>query len=156
MTLLIVLVAFGFPIAIGMAWALEVTPRGIRRETAEEDEQSSATTSPDQARVETSGPSIAVLPFADMSPDKDQDYFCEGIAEEILNALVRIEGLRVASRTSAFQFKEKASDIIGTHKAYLLLSLRITISAKLFIGRSYSLVEAIHWPKHRFSDKFSQ
>ncbi len=111
MTLLIVLVAFGFPLAIGMAWALEVTPQGIRRETAEEDEPSSGTPSPDKERVETSGPSIAVLPFADMSPDKDQDYFCEGIAEEILNALVRIEGLRVASRTSAFQFKEKTPDI---------------------------------------------
>ena len=111
MTLLIVLVAFGFPIAIGMAWALEVTPQGIRRETAAEGEPAIAESAPDQQRVETSAPSIAVLPFADMSPDKDQDYFCEGIAEEILNALTRIEGLRVASRTSAFLFKDKASDI---------------------------------------------
>ena len=56
-------------------------------------------------------PSIAVLPFADMSPQKDQDYFCEGMAEEILNALNGIEGLHVVSRTSAFQFKEKAQDV---------------------------------------------
>jgi adenylate cyclase len=49
--------------------------------------------------------SIAVLPFADMSPQKDQDYFCEGIAEEIINALSRIEALHVASRSSAFAFK---------------------------------------------------
>ncbi len=56
-------------------------------------------------------PSMAVLPLADLSPDKDQDYFCEGIAEEIINALVKIEGLRVASRTSAFQIKESVSDI---------------------------------------------
>ena len=44
-------------------------------------------------------PSIAVLPFADMSREKDQAYFCEGIAEEIINALCRVHGLRVASRT---------------------------------------------------------
>jgi TolB-like protein/Tfp pilus assembly protein PilF len=51
------------------------------------------------------GPSIAVLPFADMSRDKDQDYFCEGIAEEIINTLTKVSGLQVASRTSAFQLK---------------------------------------------------
>ena len=53
-------------------------------------------------------PSIAVLPFADMSREKDQAYFCEGIAEEIINALVRVQGLRVASRTASFQFKDQA------------------------------------------------
>jgi serine/threonine protein kinase/Flp pilus assembly protein TadD len=52
-------------------------------------------------------PSIAVLPFRDMSPQKDQDYFCEGMAEELINALTKIEGLHVAARTSAFQFKGK-------------------------------------------------
>ncbi|MHC4080875.1 MAG: TPR end-of-group domain-containing protein, partial [Planctomycetota bacterium] len=57
------------------------------------------------------GPSIAVLPFADMSPARDQDYFCEGMAEEIINSLSRIQGLHVASRTSAFQFKGAATDI---------------------------------------------
>jgi serine/threonine-protein kinase len=55
--------------------------------------------------------SIAVLPFADMSPEKDQDYFCEGIAEELMSALTRIEGLKVAARTSAFQFKGRADDV---------------------------------------------
>jgi len=56
-------------------------------------------------------PSIAVLPFRDMSSQKDQEYFCEGIAEELINALVNLRGLRVAARTSAFQFKEHDSDI---------------------------------------------
>jgi Kae1-associated kinase Bud32 len=56
------------------------------------------------------GPSIAILPFADMSPNKDQDYFCEGIAEEIINAISRIRNLRVASRTSSFQFKNASLD----------------------------------------------
>ena len=55
--------------------------------------------------------SIAVLPFADMSPARDQGYFCDGIAEELLNALTRLPGLRVASRTSSFQFKGMATDI---------------------------------------------
>jgi len=49
--------------------------------------------------------SVAVLPFRDMSPDRDQDYLCEGIAEEIMIALGRVKGLRVASRPAAFRFK---------------------------------------------------
>jgi len=56
-------------------------------------------------------PSIAVLPFVDMSREKDQAYFCEGIAEEIINALCRVQGLRVASRTGSFQFKDTAADL---------------------------------------------
>jgi TolB-like protein/Tfp pilus assembly protein PilF len=56
-------------------------------------------------------PSIAVLPFTDMSPGRDQAYFCEGIAEELINALTQIDGLRVAARTSAFQYKNKESDV---------------------------------------------
>ncbi len=56
-------------------------------------------------------PSVAVLPFLDMSPEKDQDYFCEGLAEELINALVAVEALQVASRTSAFRFKGSQQDI---------------------------------------------
>jgi serine/threonine protein kinase/Tfp pilus assembly protein PilF len=55
--------------------------------------------------------SIAVLPFTDMSAAKDQDWFCDGIAEEILNALTPLKGLRVAARTSAFSFKGKSDDL---------------------------------------------
>ena len=50
--------------------------------------------------------SIAVLPFADLSPDKDQEHFCAGIAEEIINALTRLDGLKVASRMSSFQYRD--------------------------------------------------
>ncbi len=50
-------------------------------------------------------PSIAVLPFADLSADHDQEYFCDGLAEEILHALSRVTNLRVASRASSFQFR---------------------------------------------------
>jgi TolB-like protein/DNA-binding winged helix-turn-helix (wHTH) protein/Flp pilus assembly protein TadD len=55
--------------------------------------------------------SIAVLPFVDMSEKKDQEYFAEGMAEEIINLLVRIPGLKVISRTSSFQFKGKTEDL---------------------------------------------
>ena len=62
------------------------------------------------------GKSIAVLPFADMSQGKDQEYFAHGISEELLNALVRVEGLRVASRTSSFAYKgsELGTDAIAS------------------------------------------
>jgi len=56
-------------------------------------------------------PSIAVLPFANMSGDKDNEYFSDGLAEEIINALTRIPGLKVIARTSAFAFKDKHEDI---------------------------------------------
>ncbi len=55
--------------------------------------------------------SIAVLPFVDMSPNTDQEYFCEGMAEEIINALSHITDMHVVSRTSAFSFKGKDMDI---------------------------------------------
>jgi TolB-like protein/Flp pilus assembly protein TadD len=55
--------------------------------------------------------SIAVLPFADMSPTHDQEYLCEGLAEELINALTQIDGLRVAARTASFQFRGKGEDI---------------------------------------------
>ncbi len=53
---------------------------------------------------------IAVLPFADLSPGRDQDYLCEGFAEELINALTHIEGLRVASRTACFQYRGAGAD----------------------------------------------
>jgi TolB-like protein/DNA-binding winged helix-turn-helix (wHTH) protein len=56
-------------------------------------------------------PSIAVLPFADMSPQHDQEYFCEGIAEELIHALAAIDGLQVSARSSSFQFGGKALNI---------------------------------------------
>jgi TolB-like protein/Tfp pilus assembly protein PilF len=55
--------------------------------------------------------SIAVLPFVNMSPDPDQEYFSDGLSEELLNVLSRIPQLRVISRTSSFQFKDKSEDV---------------------------------------------
>jgi TolB-like protein len=56
-------------------------------------------------------PSIAVLPFANMSRDSDDEYFSDGLAEEIINALTQIPGLKVIARTSAFAFKGKNEDV---------------------------------------------
>ena len=61
--------------------------------------------------VEPSVPSIAVLPFVDMSPGRDQEYFCEGLADELINALTRLRGVRVAARTSSFQFRDASLDV---------------------------------------------
>jgi serine/threonine-protein kinase len=55
--------------------------------------------------------SIAVLPFLDLSPEKDQEYFCDGMTEELISELAGIDGLRVVARTSAFQFKGKPQDV---------------------------------------------
>ena len=68
-------------------------------------------TAPTAPVVVVEPPSIAVLPFADMSPAEDQAYFCEGLAEELIDALARLDGLRVVARTSAFQFRGKGHDL---------------------------------------------
>jgi serine/threonine protein kinase/tetratricopeptide (TPR) repeat protein len=69
-------------------------------------------------------PSIGVLPFVDMSPDRDQGYFCEGMAEELITALSGLAGVRVASRSSSFRFKDSALDIqqvgMQLHVAHVL------------------------------------
>ena len=69
------------------------------------------------SRVSTSGPyggpptSIAVLPFTNMSADSEAEFFSDGITEEIINALTRVDSLRVASRTSSFALKGKGQDV---------------------------------------------
>jgi adenylate cyclase len=66
-----------------------------------------------RARATLAAPekSIAVLPFVDLSQARDQEYFCDGISEEILDALAKVEGLRVVARTSSFAFKGKNADV---------------------------------------------
>lgn len=64
-----------------------------------------------EGALASTDPSIAVLPFADMSPEGDQEYFSDGIAEELLNLLVRVDGLTVASRTSSFSYKDSNRSI---------------------------------------------
>ena len=149
-TFVIVLLLLGFPVALVMAWAFELTPDGIKR-TADAPQDANDVrdsrrgldwliivalvvvigmmaaervsvpgrgTDGSQPVAETGGEeavrpgsSIAVLAFDNMSPDPDNAYFAEGISEEILNILAGVDGLHVASRSSAFSFKDKSIPI---------------------------------------------
>jgi TolB-like protein/Flp pilus assembly protein TadD len=117
--LVITLAALGFPLACALAWAFDVTPQGIQRTQAAApalghvDAPEAKTLPQAAAAAPTSEPpdSVAILPFVDMSPGRDQEYFCDGIAEEIINSLCCIRDLRIASRTSSFQFKGRAADV---------------------------------------------
>ncbi len=75
------------------------------------DDGNTATTAVTTAVTATDESSIAVLPFSDMSPDGDQGYFADGISEELLNLLGRLEGLKVAARTSSFAFKGRDENV---------------------------------------------
>ena len=92
--------------ALGLAIVLLVFTLVTSKHTFSETEITSETDTP--AAIDKS---IAVLAFADMSPDKDQEYFSDGISEEILNLLSKVPNLKVVSRTSSFAYKEKAMDI---------------------------------------------
>jgi adenylate cyclase len=107
LTLLIAFVILGFPIALVLAWAYEVTPEGIVKDPLDSTIEEIEGTETDSHSM----PSIAVLPFDDMSEHGNQAYFCEGMAEEILNALCKVAGLRVASRVASFRFGPKRADI---------------------------------------------
>ena len=112
-TFVIVLAAIGFPFACIFAWVYDVTPQGVERTPRSEEpreEGPPAATAPEALSAAPTPNSVAILSFSDMSPAHDQEYFCDGIAEEIINALCCVEGLRVASRTSAFQFKARVAD----------------------------------------------
>ena len=145
-TFVVWLALLGFPIAIVLAWAFEMTPEGMRR-TAEAAPgelteiiaapaskswpagvlallgmmallagawyvgRQSAPASDVDTAVGVSEASIAVLPFVNMSDDASNEYFSEGISEELLNLLAKIPELRVAARTSSFSFKGKDLEI---------------------------------------------
>lgn len=98
----------GFPIAILVSWFFDISFGGVK---AAEIVDAAAETHADTVLPIPRGPvtknSIAVLPFVDMSPDKDQGYLGDGVAEEILNALVQVTPLNVSGRTSSFSFKHK-------------------------------------------------
>ena len=129
----IVIVLAGLPLALLLAWAFEVTPDGVATtQAAAEGARGPQLQVIDFAllgamvlvvgivaaglfrdsavriaapTVAEGAPSIAVLPFADISDTGDQSYFSDGMSEEIMNVLAQVEGLKVASRTSSFSFK---------------------------------------------------
>jgi TolB-like protein len=91
----------GFPLAIALSWIFDLRWDGLHRESDLAEGSTAALVPFQQIENET----IAVLSFADMSPDKDQEYFSDGISEELLNLLAKVPQLRVAARTSAFSYK---------------------------------------------------
>ena len=144
MKMIITMLALGAPVALVMAWAYELTPGGLRRESGTATRQApagkldrsiiivliaalayfawdkfildpqrdealleSVSTQPVEILPQNAGQSIAVLSFVNMSDDSGNEYFSDGLSEELLNLLVKIPELRVAARTSSFSFKGK-------------------------------------------------
>jgi adenylate cyclase len=108
---LIYTVVAGFPVVLILAWFFDLTRQGFKRDPFDLKGPAGANSGLVSAMEFDIGPSIAVLPFTDMSEEQDQGYFCEGVAEAILTALTQIKGLDVASRTSSFRYKDKGGDI---------------------------------------------
>ena len=106
------LIALGFPVALVLSWFFDLTRYGIVRTPDLADRRfDTAQSQPDSGRPDSTEKSIAVLPFNDLSPAKDHAYFGEGIAEELLGALAKVDGLRVAARRSSFWFKDKEAEL---------------------------------------------
>ena len=136
MRALVLLLIGGLPIALLISWMFEITPEGIKKED-HTDSTEEAVFKARSARktdlaimaalalvvayftfekiwlsdvVRGNNDAIAVLPFSDMSPRRDQAYFAEGLTVELLNMLSRVADLRVTGKTSAFQFKDYQGD----------------------------------------------
>jgi adenylate cyclase len=105
--LVVLLIILGFPVAMILSWFFDITRYGIVRTPNLIRLTSTAAGQSLDARER----SIAVLPFTDLSPGHDHDYFSDGIAEEILTGLSKIDNLRVAARRSSFWFKNKQTDL---------------------------------------------
>ena len=92
--LVILALVLGFPIAVVLAWAYDITPSGIKR-------------TEDIARPRPCAPekSIAVLPFENLSDDRENTFFADGVHDDILSSLARIADLKVISRTSVQQYR---------------------------------------------------
>ena len=139
--LLVLVLALGFVPVLMFSWAYELTPEGLKRESEVDRSQSTTTQTSRRLdlitigmlvlvlaiifvdRMLPEGPveevadsapheySIAVLAFEDLSDTRDQEYFSDGLAEELLNKLAKLEGFRVAGRTSSFAFKDRPDDL---------------------------------------------
>jgi TolB-like protein len=126
----VLVLLLGFPVALVMAWLLEVTPEGVKVDSSKTGNKwifaiaavlaalaigwyfrGSMTGTQSAAPAASGPPSVAVLPFENLSGDPTQDYFSDGMTEELLNALAKIPGLEVAARTSVFQYKGKGGDV---------------------------------------------
>ena len=134
--LVVLLIVTGFPIALALAWAFEITPEGLKRADAVDETATLPTrhrawifiviiasalslalfflgryTAPKGGRLESSTKSIAVLPFESLSEDKSNAYFADGIQDEILARLSKISDLKVISRTSTEKYKSAPANL---------------------------------------------
>jgi adenylate cyclase len=105
--LIVLLIVLGFPVALLLSWFFDFTRYGIVRTPDRAPEAKIDIVQPSNSTEK----SIAVLPFNDLSPARDHAYFGEGIAEELLGALAKVDGLRVAARRSSFSFKDKEAEL---------------------------------------------
>lgn len=145
--LVIGLAILGFPIAMVLAWAIELTPDGVKKDsgTASEPQQLPAQTEVEE-KPRTGFDSVAVLPFLNLSNDAENEYFSDGMSEELLNMLCKLPQLTVASRTSSFSFKGKDVDMATVAKQLgvdVILEgsvrrsgSRVRITAQLIDGQS--------------------
>jgi serine/threonine-protein kinase len=102
--ILAVLIA-GLPVTVVVSWIFDWTPTGLQR-TDEVDGVGAP-----NSQVMADKASIAVLPFVNMSGDEENEYFSDGLTEELLNVLAKVEGVKVAARTSSFHFKGQTGNV---------------------------------------------
>jgi len=149
--LVIGLAIIGMPIALVLSWAVDVTPEGIKfdsgeSESADSQEFADGERTQKGSRQDNDRSSVAVLPFLNLSSDPENEYFSDGMSEELLNLLCKLPQLTVASRTSSFSFKGKDVDL-GTVAKKLDVDVilegsvrrsgdRVRITAQLIDGRS--------------------
>ena len=110
--LVIALLVVGFPVALILAWAFDLRPEApLTAEKADESEQANPGSKEPRDVSRGDIRSVAVLPFSNLSNDPENEYFSEGISDELLNMLCKLPQLTVASRTSSYSFKDKKLDI---------------------------------------------
>ena len=137
LSLLLVVILLGFPVALFLAWAFEITPYGIRKDSTGDIETIT------KIEKNTDGmPSIAVLPFEDLSQNGDHAYFCESLAEEILDVLRKVPNLRVASRVAAFELRSEQADFREVSRK-LNVQLGLKGSCKKSAGKLHVKVQLI-------------
>ena len=105
--LIVVLIVLGFPMALTLSWFFDLTRYGIVRTPDRVSENEIEIVGSNVS----SEKSIAVLPFNNLSAGKDDTYFSDGIAEELMGALAKVDGLRVAARRSSFSFKDREAEL---------------------------------------------
>ena len=143
--LVVLLLVLGFPIALTLSWIFDLTPQGIRR-TEESDRSLAALPVGSAATRNIPEKSIAVLPFENLSDDKENEYFAAGVHNDILSNLAKVADLKVISRTSVQQFKSGTRNLreigLALGVAHILEGTarragnRIRVNAQLIDARS--------------------